>query len=504
MDEAESRNEAVSSFEREVGITGIANEITQAGNESFLKFQVGRNSPLYEFALLACQQHLSPENIFRGRIGLKISKAPNFASSREATVLRTLLSRSTRTIVQQTSTREYSVPYVPFPKGEDYLFSQPATHIVRGRRGVGKSTLMKRSLELLAQKRAISVAIDMQAYSALEGEDLSREVLHDVCLKLSKACPSSPESGMLTQLASEIIREELSLSKATLSVNRVLAEVTNKIGQNAFVFLDDFHLVDFELQPLLLQIVQSSLKGANGWLKVAGLSSLLNHYDVSNRMGLQVPGDAQFVSLDLTLENPDAAESHLKAILDSFLKAVGYELNGAVIPDAAFRRLVWANAGVPRDFLQMFGRSLEHAQRNQRACVALSDVNIAIGEFGQTKMDDLQCDAKNSEGMLRALLNKLEKHCLDDNKVNAFLLRSEESKERKLVETLSDLRLVHIIHQSITPDRVGEKYQAFILDYSLFTGFRRRREVKELLPTDRQFKAEELRQLPKVKEGFSV
>lgn len=51
--------------------------------------------------------------------------------------------------------------------------------------------------------------------------------------------------------------------------------------------------------------------------------------------------------------------------------------------EGAFRRLAWANAGVPRDFLQMFARSLEHAARNKHSSVTLSDINVAIGEFGQ-------------------------------------------------------------------------------------------------------------------------
>jgi Cdc6-like AAA superfamily ATPase len=105
--------------------------------------------------------------------------------------------------------------------------------------------------------------------------------------------------------------------------------------------------------------------------------------------------------LDLTLENPEAADRHLRAILESFLKAVGYPLSGAVIPEPAFRRLVWATAGVPRDFLQMFARAIEHAQRNRHTTVTLSDVNMAIGEFGQQKMDDLLRDARNEAGTLK-------------------------------------------------------------------------------------------------------
>jgi len=230
----------------------------------------------------------------------------------------------------------------------------------------------------------------------------------------------------------------------------------------------------------------------------------LNVYAPNEREGLQIPGDAQYVLLDLTLENPEAAETHLRAILEGFLTAVGYTLTSAVLPDAAFRRLAWANAGVPRDFLQMFARSLQHATRNRHAAVTLSDVNVAIGEFGQQKMDDLQKDARYVAGKLRAMLEKLESLCLEGQKINAFLIQSDDTPERAVVQILSDLRMVHLIHQSITPRRAGERFEAYILDYSLFTGFRRRPNVKEMIPKDLQFKASELRALPKVPDGYFV
>ncbi len=188
--------------------------------------------------------------------------------------------------------------------------------------------------------------------------------------------------------------------------------------------------------------------------------------------------------------------------MDSFLGAVGYSASSSVVPGRAFRRLVWATAGVPRDFLQMFARAVEHAQRNKHSTVTLSDVNMVIGEFGQQKMDDLVQDARNEVDDLKDFLKYIEDACLGEKKVNAFLVRSEDSSERALVHALSDLRMVHLIHRSITPDRAGQPYEAYIIDYSLFTGFRRRRNVKEMVPEEAQFKAAELRALPKISAGW--
>jgi hypothetical protein len=299
-------------------------------------------------------------------------------------------------------------------------------------------------------------------------------------------------------VAIQILSGATKIQRAPVAIRRSLGTLTEATRHHAFVFLDDFHLIEHKSQPELLHILHAALKGANGWLKVAGLNSLLNTYSPTTHRGLQVPGDAQLIPLDLTLENPEAAERHLRAILESFLKAVGYPLTGTVIPDTAFQRLVWATAGVPRDFLQMFARAMEHAQRNRHATVTLSDVNMAIGEFGQQKMDDLLRDARNEADALRNALERLETLCLDgENKVNAFLVRSGDSEGSAFIHALSDLRMVHLIHRSITPDRAGERYEAYIIDYSIFTGFRRRPGVREMVPEEGQFKAAQLRALPK-------
>lgn len=492
----QAKDEFLRAFEREVGVTEVEYEIKQVGDRRFLKVKVGRHSPLYTYALHAAQQTLNPENPFLGAVGLDIEPDERpFPSTLEANALLTLLTRSTREVSEGESERGFRVAYIPFQNREDHQLAQAATHIVRGRRGVGKSTLIGRAVSILRATNSPTVVLDMQAYSTLEEEDLASEVLSDVCRRFGDMGDTA-EHVALKSLSAELANGQARASKAPVTIKRHLSEITKSLRQPAFVFLDDFHLIAPDAQPRLLHYLHAATKGANAWLKVAGLSSLLNIYSPKTREGLQVPGDAQIISLDLTLENPEAAERHLRAILESFLDAVGYKPSHVIV-DKAFRRLVWATAGVPRDFLQMFARALEHAQKNRHVAVTLSDVNSAIGEFGQQKMDDLRRDARNEADVLTKLLERLEKVCLDDKQTNAFLVRSEDSETRTNVHALSDLRMVHLIHQAITPDKAGERYEAYIIDYSIFTGFRRRRGVKEMVPKEAQFKAAELRALPK-------
>ncbi|MCY1219160.1 hypothetical protein D9M72_311230 [compost metagenome] len=500
--------QAVETFERAVGVTGVQYSIEAAGPTQVLKFHVGKLAPVYDHALLVTQRALDPKSVLRGNVGLIVEPAPNFPGSLEAGALLTLLTRSTREIIGNTSSQNYSVPYVGFPNREDHSLAQTANHIVRGRRGVGKSTLMRRALNLLGGDAAYAAKIDMQTYSMLEDKDeIIRQVLIDACRGLSAPRKGgtlvTAERAAIDQIAHELEHNATAIQDAPVKLRRAIAALTKKTKAPAFVFLDDMHLIDKEAQPEILHTLHACLKGANGWLKVAGVGSLLNPYSPKSRRGLQFPGDAHPISLDLTLENPAAAEKHLRAIVDRFSQAVGYAASSSLLAEPAFRRLTWANAGVPRDFLQMLGSSLEHAQRNGHATITLSDVNMAIGEFGQQKMEELRQDVRNGQGLLQRMLTKLEDLCLDQKRVNAFLVRSG-SWERDLVQILSDMRMVHLIRRSVTPGKSGEQYEAYILDYSLFTGFRRRPNLKEMRPQHEQFKASELRALPKVAAGFLI
>lgn len=500
---------ALEVFEREIGATVSELAIEQFGTEKFLTFEVGREAPIYNHALSITQSSLPVENEFKGKLRLAVKAVKKFPESQEASCLLTLLTRSTRAVTEGRHTVGFTVPYVPFQNREDHILSQPASHVVLGRRGVGKSTLIIRATELLSQTNAISVVMDMEVYDELGLDDALREIALDLAIKLRESAQEKvPKSDwksigiLLDNLEGILGSRSVPVRTCAPQIKRVVGKITSSTKANVFIFLDDFHRIESSAQPEILNFLNGALKGAAAWLKVAGVRSLTNYYSSSTRRGLQVPGDAQEISLDLTLENPEAAERHLKAILQSFLAAVGYAFSERVLPEAAFKRLVWANAGVPRDFLQMFARALEHSRRNRHSSVTVSDVNIAIGEFGQKKFQEMRDDARQDLERIDVMIQALEQYCLDLNKVNAFLIKSEDSEERKLVRKLSDLRLVHLIHQSITPDNAGEKYEAFIVDYALFTGFRRRPNVREMIPSESQFKASELRKLPKVSSSF--
>ena len=509
VDLEQAQAEACGLFAQSLGLPEVSAVADLIGTEEFLKFRVGRRAPVYDHALRETLEGLQDANPYRGLLGLQIAPPDRFPDSMEANVLRGLLVRSTRPIAGQPIPHVFPGQYVPFQNNEETQAIQPATHLIVGRRGVGKTTLILKAKELLERSRSLPVVLDMQPYTGPEDSVLV-DVLVDLAKELAKvASRKYPKAShaikKLDEFADDLFSGKTKPERASAALRRAISAVTTAVDAELFVFLDDYHLVHADQQAKVAEAIHGGLKGARGWLKVAGLRSLLRVYDPKTKKGLQSPGDAQVISLDLTLVDPEAAEGHLRRILLNFLRLVGVDKLNIAVAEGAFHRLVWANAGVPRDFLQMFSKSIEHAKRAARQRVELSDTNLAIGEFGRQKMAELEEDARNEQGLLKRALEAIEKHCLesDKKKVNAFLIRSESSDEYNAVRTLSDLRLLHLLHQTITPHKAGERYEAYMLDYSLFTGFRQRRNIEQMLPEDgKQFKAKQLRGIPILPQGF--
>lgn len=491
------------------GVSSVAINEEEVGLEHFLRFGVGKDAALYRGVLAAIDKDLPRDHPYHGRLSLEVTAKWNGLQSGEVELLRSLINRSLR-VTSPNTERLLSIKFVPFKGGEDRLAVQPANHAIQGRRGVGKSSLILVAHRKVMDLGHLPVWVDLQPFRSRTDLQVCVEVLHEILQDLSsKTATLSPGPGgdlgeglqktqKLRDKGDSI--KETDLRKVIPDLQRFVKRLTSSPGRNVYVFLDDAHLLGREVQPLVFELVFSVFKGAGGWLKIAGVRNLLHLYESSTKTGLQHPNDIQFISLDLTLTNPDAARKHLTDILDSFLSLCGIDKRGWVIRKTAIDRLVWCSAGVPRDFLLLLERSIGFGLEARREVVGVQEVNIAVGEFGQQKMRELDEDTSQGGQELRESMDRLAVAALDQYRSNAFLVMQDSKHPGYAnLQKLVDLRLVHLIHPSITPSKSGERYEVYLLDYSFYTGMRRRHGLKELSITNvKSRKYTELRRLPKI------
>jgi len=106
--------------------------------------------------------------------------------------------------------------------------------------------------------------------------------------------------------------------------------------------------------------------------------------------------------------------------------------------------------------------------------------------------DDVQDDLEK----VLLVINDIKDFCMKKIKCNAFLVKINNNDERyHIIKKIVDLRLIHMLHQGITPERAGEKYEAFMLDYAFYTGFRKTPSVQEFTKAPTLPLAKELRKL---------
>ncbi len=372
-----------------------------------------------------------------------------------------------------------------------------ANHIIYGRRGAGKSMLMLYALNIRESADRPSVWIDMQVYGRRGDDAVIANVLRDILDQTSDILKEKAKHlRLIAELQNPKISER-SIRRLLPTVRRLLSSIGAK-GSELFVFLDDFHVVSEQIQPKLLDILYAVARGNRIFLKLSAIESLTRTFDPANKLGLEVPHDAQLIRLDYNLTMPDKASQHIETILGSHSVYCGLPSIRRLCTSAdVIPRLTWVAAGVPRDALNLFAQAITKANLIGRKRVSVSDVNVAASEAINTKIRDLETDASVDAKGLQQLSERIRDFCVTKQRHNAFLVEIKGDDHiydgvRKLV----DLRLLHVINEGITIGEAGRKYLGLILDYGFYTGIRAARSVELFNRQTNRVAYKDLRKLP--------
>jgi hypothetical protein len=109
----------------------------------------------------------------------------------------------------------------------------------------------------------------------------------------------------------------------------------------------------------------------------------------------------------------------------------------------------------------------------------------------------MERDILGGKSEVNTQLSLLKNFCFSVNHTNAFLVKiNNASIGFEIIKKLIALRLVHVLHEGITPNKAGERYIALMLDFGFYVGIRAAKSVKLFPDTPRSLPAKELRKLP--------
>jgi hypothetical protein len=406
-----------------------------------------------------------------------------------------LLNARSRTSEQQPSLR-----YIRDASHTVNIATSKRHHLIFGRRGVGKTALMLEAKRLLEEKGSLTFWTNIQSIRSLSSSEAFLTTAHRMCdipesVHLGRS--PSPRTVIDAKEIKDRISEILRASKIDQrQVNLLLPKIQQLfkiLGQETqadlYLFIDDFHYLATSEQPRFLDMIHSISRDNAIWIKAAGIRHQSRWFTDNPPVGLQTGHDAAIINLDITLEQPAKAKEFLSDILNSYADEAKLTSIFGVIARSALDRLVLASGGVPRDFLVLSGTAIQVARERPNAKEArVQDVNAAAGRNAQPKMQELEDDTASSIGKAASrigVLNELRRFLIEERQITYFRVdfRDKEShpKEYDLLQSLMDLRLIHLINAGVSDEReAGRRSEVYMLDLSQYSATRFKRNLRVL------------------------
>lgn len=447
-----------------------------------------------EFASLKFQGFVTvrripePKNISqegKGRIGVTHPKADDLAN---------LLAARSRT-----SEVQPSLEYVQDASNKLQVIETARNHLIFGRRGAGKTTLMVEAKRRLEKAGDATVWVNIQTHRHSAPEVIFLWVILGIIERLQTYFGERAPKVLaeLSQLQGDV---QLLLGQPRVGrhdvhrlvphTQRVIRRFLAAAACKLYIFLDDLHYLTRDHQPFFLDLVHGVTRDVDAWIKVACIKHLTRWFEHSPPMGLQTGHDADHVELDLTFEAPTEAKVFLDQVLNVYASHVGLSSARRIFSEEAMNRLFLASGAVPRDYLVLAAATIRTAKSRQNARLAgVQDVNRAAGEQSKVKIAELEDDAAamaddGAKAILRAL-SRVRAFCLDDRRFTFFKVDFRDKEvmqyEYGLVQSLLDVRIVHLIASSLSDKReAGRRAEVFMLDLSQFTGERFKKRIHVL------------------------
>ncbi|EKO3944204.1 hypothetical protein F7U70_003110 [Vibrio fluvialis] len=256
------------------------------------------------------------------------------------------------------------------------------------------------------------------------------------------------EASKETELSKQLRIDKLDILKNDLSnIKELFSDVAEHIGKDIFLILDDFYFIRKDEQPYFIDFFHRVSKNIPLYLKVATIQHRSKLYiQDQNYVGVELPHDAQPIHLDYSLQDFDRLVSFKRELLAHINQKAGVDIDyNSLITENAFRFLCLASGGVPRDFFSLLV-SLEPIFGGDRSVSKPNVIEKAI-ENVRNKMDSLKKDASDEDILLENYLQIIRSEIIDKRRWNAFLLsNSEVHKYPQINQAIKELVDLRFIH----------------------------------------------------------
>jgi hypothetical protein len=382
-------------------------------------------------------------------------------------------------------------------------------HAVFGRRGAGKSSLVK---SLTGNAQHLAIRINVEDYKDISFPNILLQILRACFLELDPVIrsqaswlklptawrfrrqlrrkakvlndllyePDKEEHKVKTKVSSEdgasagfqgaslnvkadikdTVEKEVSRTIPVDKLARLQLELTEyKLlfrdashilnGSPIFLILDDFYFVPKSVQPEFVDFFHRLTKDTPLYLKLATIKhrSRLYKTTAESYVGAELGHDIYEIDMDYTLDKFGDLKAFMEDLLNTAIKEAKVDLQlEDFFSGEAFGQLCLASGGVPRDFLSLFVR-LANAVVAKGRKIGKVEVNEEAIATVASKMDAFKVDSAGEREILEHHLNVIRRTIYNEHRTNAFLVAKDELEQHPQArQAIRELVDLRLIH----------------------------------------------------------
>ncbi len=255
------------------------------------------------------------------------------------------------------------------------------------------------------------------------------------------------------ETSKQIIIDKLEVLKNGISeLKELYTEASGVVGKDLFLILDDFYFIRKEEQPFFLDFFHRVSKNTPLYLKVATIKHRSRLYlQQDSYIGIEIPHDAQPLNLDYSLSDFTSLVGFMKNLLLHINEKVGVSVQYDDLITDNAFRFLCLASGGVPRDFFSLLISLGPQLKGDKSISKPNVIEKAI-ENVANKMEAFKKDAADEENVLEHYLNFISQSIISDKKWNAFLVSNSDIKNYSQInQAIKELADMRFLHL-VTPN----------------------------------------------------
>lgn len=270
------------------------------------------------------------------------------------------------------------------------------------------------------------------------------------------------------------------IRKYLTAISFLTNSFTNLTSKNTIIYIDDFYLIQSEIQPYVIQFLHDVYKNTPTGNFCFKLTTLPNRFriNIGSQKDFTTKDDFSPIKLDNELSDLENQIDYLISIISSIGNSSSVsnsEFKSLFVDDIALKYATLAAGGIPRDFLVLLNDLISKALAEARNTISKENVYAVVRDLKADKEQNIQFDSELPDSIINEALAEIQSKIISEEKTNVFLFQEPlNEKQALLLRNLINLRYLHLIKENFsTPAHGGILFTAYFIDMTFYaTGLR--------------------------------